>query len=178
MEQITLGSVTVQVDAQRHAYLENVLPMKLVNAFQREDGLDQGTILSLGADGIYDVLCALIPALAPAFPKWQFRGYASMEAFAAGEYDPDVDLTSPTIPDILNAFEVAIRVNGIADVSRYLGKIPGLRELVAKQVEFVLSDESSSSPSALGASALTSSGTTAPTSTVKKGSRSRASARS
>jgi hypothetical protein len=46
-------------------------------------------------------------------PKFAFQGYASAEAMAADEYDPGAAEKAPSVPQIVDAFDTALEVNGI-----------------------------------------------------------------
>lgn len=112
---VTLGEHTIACVAQRHAYLENRLGRFFESLTKIDtDGLtgdDIGNSLALlFGEQTYEALCVFLPALAKRMPKWEFAGYASADAMTAGEYDEDAD-KSPTFPQIVAAFEMAMKVN-------------------------------------------------------------------
>jgi hypothetical protein len=152
--------------AQRHAYLTNRLGKFIDVMASQADGLDSiSSAVSVMGDSAYDVLCALIPNLSKRVPKWEFAGYGSAEAYEQGEYDENED-KSPTFPEIVEAFEIAVRVNRF-DVFKALGSLVDPKMLKA-ELSLWISDRlsgSESSPSiSAGSEASESSGTTAPTS--------------
>jgi hypothetical protein len=170
--EITLGPVTVSVVPQRIGYLENRIGPVITGVIARGESLTTEAILPATKEAAYDLLCALIPNLDKRLPKWQFCAYGSAEAMDAGEYDEAVD-ESPTLPEIFDAFETALRVSGVTRGAELLGKA-GIRELAAAQLRLaiVTSVESPSLLSPNGESESTSSGTTPRTSTKKRASRS------
>lgn len=174
--EVTLGGVTVSVVPQRHAYLKYRLGPTITAALKRGEGVAGAEILDVLDEGVYDILCALIPALSSRLPLWQFLGFGSAEALATGEYDETAD-QSPDIPEIEAALKTALQVNGI-DRLLELGKAVIDPRLVKAQVNAAIAEaiDSSTSPSPSGASPSPSSTTTAPTSTESEGSPSPASA--
>jgi hypothetical protein len=167
--EITLGQHSIPCYPQKHAYITNRVG-RFGDALV--DGLDAsdlgGVIDALGAKA-YELLCALIPNLGKRIPEYEFRGYASKEAMDAGEYDEAQD-NSPTFPEIINAFETAVRVNRF-DV---LGALKGLvdpKVIKVKLNEAILDwNGSESLPSdSDGSEASKSSGTTPPTSDDESG---------
>ena len=173
--EITLGGVTVPCPAQRHAYLEHRLGPAISGAIARGEGVGADGILRWLGDGVYDALIALIPALASRMPLWQFRGYGSADAYAAGEYDAELD-QSPSLPEIKEAITVAMAVNGIDELVK-LGKALIDPRMAKAQINAVIAEaiDSSTSPSTSGASASTSSSTSPPTSSASEDSPSLAS---
>jgi len=67
----------------------------------------------------YDILRVFIPDL---MPEHEFRGYTSEEAFVAGVRDREAARLSPTVPQIVTAFEAVFAVNRL-DVVKHLGKV-------------------------------------------------------
>ena len=98
---------------QRHAYIENRIGKRfgdlLAGAAELDGGDAETVVRSIGTQA-YELLCALIPNLAKRVPEHEFRGYGSRDAYEAGEYD-ERDDRSPTFPQIVAAFETAIKVN-------------------------------------------------------------------
>ncbi len=167
---VKLGAHDIPVYAQRHAYLTNRLARFFVglSALQGEaDISDIGDLIPLLGDQAYDLLCAVIPTYAKRCPKYEFCGYGSLEAFAAREYDEELDC-SPSFPEILTAFQVAAEVNRF-DVLKTLAKVVDpklLKSWINTQLAVAISNASLSSPAPAGGSATsTDSGTTTPTST-------------
>jgi hypothetical protein len=173
--EITLGPVTVAVVPQKIGYLENRIGPIITAVIARGEGLTTAAIVPTTKEAAYDLLCALIPNLGKRLPKWQFCAYGSAEAMEAGEYVEAVD-ESPTLPEVFDAFETALRVSGVTRAAELLGKA-GLGELAKAQMRLgvATSAASPSSPSPSGGSDSTSSGTTPPTSTSSEDSPSLAS---
>lgn len=172
--EITLGGVTVPVYAQRHAYLTNRLGPTVQAIVKRGENLTESDVLAFLGEGVYDALVALIPTVGKRIPRWQFRGFASAEAEAADEYDPEAD-ESPTVPEIREAFATAIRVNGL-DVLKAAGSVVDpklLRALISERLAESIASPSSPPPN--GGSELTSSTPSSPTSTASEDSPSPAS---
>ena len=171
-ESITLGGVELAVLPQRHAYLSNRLGPAIQHAVERGEGLTSDKLMEFAGDGVYDVLCALIPQLAKRMPRWQFLGYGSQTDLDAGEYVEESD-ESPTLPEIREAFVVAARVNCIDELGKLLGKVID-PQLMRAQVNLALANSlaSPNSPTLSGGSESTSSGTTSPTSTGSEDSQS------
>jgi hypothetical protein len=174
-ETITLGAVEIDVLPQRHAYLSNRLGPAIQQAFNRGEGLTADGLIEFAAEGTYDVLCALIPKLSQRMPRWQFLGYGSQTALDAGEYDEATD-ESPTLPEIREAFVVALRTNCIDELGKLLGKVVD-PQLIRGQVNLAVANSlaSPSLPSTSGGSESTSSGPTSPTSTASEDTQSPAS---
>ncbi len=162
-DRITLGSAEVDVFPQRHAYLTNRLGPVIQGVLERGDSVTPDNLIGIAGDGVYDVLCALIPQLSKRVPRWEFLGYGSADALAAGAYVEEDD-HSPTLPEIREAFSVGMRVNGIDGLVSLLGKVIDPR-LIRAEVNsaLVTSLESRKSPLTSGGSESTSSGATAPT---------------
>ena len=168
--EITLGPVTVAVVPQKIGYLENRIGPVISAIIARGEGLTTEAILPTTKEAAYDLLAALVPNLASRMPKWQFCAYGSAEAMTAGEYDEALD-ESPTLPEVFDAFETALRVSGVTRGAELLGKA-GIGQLAAAQIRSAIatSADSPSLPSPSGESDSTSSGTTPPTSTTSEGS--------
>lgn len=176
MPEITLGDTTVPVYPERHARLSRKLGPAFVRALSRGEGIDADKLMVAAGDGAYDALAALISNLEKKLPRYRFMGYPSQTAYDAGEYDEDLDEWSPSLPEIKEAFVVALRVNGLTDIGEALGKVIDSR-LVKAQINRMIATSISSPSSQLtsGESASTSSGTSLPTSTESEGSLSPAS---
>lgn len=162
---ITLGEHEVDVLAQRHAYLENKLGKWFGTFVESSQGLDSGQLLNFLGGNVYEVLSTLIPTLPKRMPSWEFDGFGSAEAAANKDYDETLD-KSPTVPEIIEAFEAAIEVNRF-DIFKVLGKIVDpqmLRALINERIAAAVSNQSQNSPLPSGESDQTNSGTTAPTS--------------
>lgn len=172
--EVTLGGVTIPVYPQRVAYLENRIGPTVRGILARGEDITAETIIAFLGEGAYDGLVALIPNLEKRLPRWKFRGFASQEAYEAGEYDEAVD-DSPTLPETLAAFETALHINGLHELAK-LGKVIDAR-LLRAQLNRAIAESiaSPSSQSVSGASESTSSGTTAPTLTESEDSPSPAS---
>jgi hypothetical protein len=125
---------------------------------------------------LYDVLKVFIPDL---MPRYEFEGYGSEGHLDADEYVEEMD-RSPSVPQITNAFRVAVQVNDLSWVKRLTGFFDSkmlkaeanlalarmFREARDAMEGMDLSASGTSSPSlpaGNGTSASTSSGTTDPT---------------
>jgi hypothetical protein len=114
----------------------------------------------------YDVLAVFIPEI---MPRWEFDGFASETAAEEDRYDEQAD-RSPSHPQVVQAFQTCIDVNGLRWVSR-LGKLLPTEQIqalvaatLANQTSKLLSEgDSVTSPSQNGESESTISGTTLPT---------------
>lgn len=85
-----------------------------------ENGADE-FLASIGSSA-YDLFEILIPAYTKRCPYYEFCGYPSKEALEDSNYertDADYD-SAPTFPEILDAFQIAIKVNRF-DVLKILG---------------------------------------------------------
>jgi len=168
------GGVTVPVYPQRHAYLTARLGRFVSELGEAGQTLAIDNIASAAGEQAYALLTALIPNLSKRLPEWEFRGFQSREAMG-GEYDPALDVSSPSIPEIRHAIKIAGEVNGLDILSHLksgLGTLVDptvLRSIVTGQLLDVMDSASTispSSPSATGDSASTSSGTPPPTPTA------------
>lgn len=109
--EIQLGDTVVAVYPQRHAYLENRLGRVLGEFVSTGlENLDADNFIAFLGERSYDVIAALLPQLPSRMPKHVWAGYGSEEAFLAKEYDPALD-TSPTYPQIIEAFTAVVKVN-------------------------------------------------------------------
>lgn len=112
---------TYELVPQRHARLERRLvgehgvfsSLDDLAQLDEREGLDN--IVNLLGGYLYDVLHVFIPDL---MPRHEFNGFATAEAMDASDYNENAD-TSPTVPQIVAAFRVAIDVNGL----RWVGKL-------------------------------------------------------
>lgn len=170
--EVTLGGVAVPVIPQRHGYLEHRIGPTVQAAINGGEGIDASNFLKWIGDSAYEVLSVLIPTLPGLIPEHQFRGYATKAAFDAGDFDEEAANAvtgHPTLPEIAEAYSVAMRVNGIeklVELGKAVAGPEGLRYLRATMLSGLagsLSSPTSASPS--GESDLTSSSTTPPTST-------------
>lgn len=183
---VSLGGIEVPVTEQRYARLQHTLSKTVAglgDGLEDIDGWDN--LLAALGERTYQVLEVLVPALSEELPEWKFRGFVSREAFERGEYDPERDETSPTVPEIKRAFTVAFEVNGL-DVGKAAGGLKGLLDptllqaIVSGLVEDALpaiqqavresTSGSSSSPSTSGDSVSTRPSPPSPTSRSLPGS--------
>lgn len=153
---IKLGDVTAPVYAQKIGRLARKLPTTLVEQFATatDSGTD-GLLEQLGGSA-YSVLCVLVPALEKRMTQDEFLD----EEHGA------------TVPELRAAFRTACEVNEISDLPGMLGKVlgpAGTALLRAQAFETMLgSGESSTSPSTIGESESTSSGTSPRTETASE----------
>ena len=175
-DEITLGEHTLPVPEQRIGYLENKV-RKFFDGLSGVDldmgDLDTGAFVAkLTREQVYSALCMVVPKLSKRMPLWEFAGFASQGAMDAGDYDEELD-RSPTFPEIVRAFELAIKVNRW-DI--FKGAITTLKEMFGKadpkvlgqMIDLALAEGASklsqSSAPTNGGSASTSSMTSPPTS--------------
>jgi hypothetical protein len=113
----------------------------------------------------YSALKTFIPDLAPV---WELLGYETEDAYKSGaepSEDAEAADRSPTLPQIIEAFEAVYRVNGadrLVRLGKSLVKEDVLKAIISKELISWSSARSSSSPSPNGESDLTSSTTTPP----------------
>lgn len=166
---VTLGAHEIPVYPQRHAYLTNKMGTWMSTITDAGDDVSGGQLLGFLGERSYEVLSVLIPTLPKRMPRWEWDGFGSAEAAALGRegYDEEQD-NSPTVPQIIEAFETAIKVNRF-DIFKALKNVvdPQLLRgwLNVQLAERLTSTTSPNSPSQSGESDPMSSGTTPPIST-------------
>jgi hypothetical protein len=155
---VTLGEHEVPVVAQPWAKLVNRLGRFIPGLAESGNvSADGAGMARFFGENAYEALCILIPRLKKVMPEWEFRGYESQQAFDAGE-DPESD-SAPTFPQIGEAFEVAIDVNG-QHFFEHIKKLVDptlLRSLVNSKVAEAISGSLPTSPSTSGGQDSTSS---------------------
>jgi hypothetical protein len=165
---VTLGDAEVPVYPQRHAYLQNKVGKWMQSLVDNQGDLNTADALAFLGGNAYEVLSVMIPSLPKRIPRWQWDGYGSAEAAEAGEYDEEQD-SSPTIPQIVEAFNTAVAINRF-DVFKAVLKVVDptmLRNWInAQMAEWLTSNNSLNSSGTSTDADQTSSGTTAPTSTA------------
>lgn len=145
---------------QRIGYLQNRLGPRLAEL--TELAVDDGK--SVVGKQAYELLSALIPK--GFMPEHEFMGYATKDAYDAGDYDEELD-SSPTVPEVFDAVKAVAKVNG-GDAVDFLRQLLG-GEMIGKLLALVIArmaETSGGSPNSQqlnGASAQTPSGTPAPT---------------
>jgi hypothetical protein len=124
-------------------------------------------LVGLLGDKVYDALRLFIPELAP---NHELLGFSTRAAMDADEFDEEfAKQHSPTSPQIFQAFDVAMLVNGGTRLKDVLGNVLGpelikaMRSFVVAQLRVRLSQMSQNLPEPNGVSPSTSSGTSAPT---------------
>lgn len=176
-QKIKLGAHDYEVRPQTIGYLMNRLGPKLQEALEAEvDGVDGVQLLGAKA---YETLKVFIPEL---MPLHAFLGFPSEEAMTAGAYEEGEADSSPTAPQVKNAFKAAKLVNG-GEVLDALKALLG-EKLTQRAVAFMVSKlaeseeikkltstsltsaPSPTSPSTSGESDSTSSSTSPPTPTT------------
>jgi hypothetical protein len=178
MPDVELGGITVPVVPQKHAYLSHRIGPAVQNVIDSGEGVTADNLLAWIGDGVYDILCALIPSIPSRIPAHVFAGYETAEAQAAGDFNEDKAATlqgCPTILEIKVALTTALHVNGIDELVN-LGKgIVDLRLLRAmanqKIAEYLegpteTTSDSPTLPSTSGEPVSTSSTTDPPTPTL------------
>lgn len=158
-----LGDHSYAVYAQRIGYLENRLGATLGKLVQGD--VDADSMMSFALANGHALLKVFIPKL---MPLHEFRGYASVAAMEAGDYDEAAD-SSPDAPQIVAAFKLAMKVNSF-DLFGSLGKLLDadlLRSALSAQMAARLTGGSSATESSTTTLATTStpSGATSPTPT-------------
>jgi hypothetical protein len=109
------GTTVVPVYEQSVPYLLHRVA-KFIDALQ---GLDldgdtsTDTVLAVLGGQAYQALCALVPNLPQRVPEHTFRGFATVDQMAAGEFDEDAAMRAPSMGQIRQAFKVAIDANGL-----------------------------------------------------------------
>ncbi len=163
---VVIGSYTYAVVPQRIGRLRK----RLGRALGDLENLTGDTLADFAGASLeraHAILKVFIPDL---MPVYEFCGYRSQEAMDADE-DEDGDY-GPTVPDIVNAFEVVMRVNRL-DLLGHLRSVVSpelIRAFVSSRVAEAIratspTDSSASSASTSGLpSESTTSGMTAPTS--------------
>ncbi len=170
--QVKLGSQEYTIVPQPHAVLFRKFPQVLAEV--RDGGLTQENITSgpdiinvLG-DRIHGVLKIFIPDL---MPFHEFQGFPSQEALDEDRFDEAYAVQhAPTIPEIMEAFDQAINVNGGKRLKDLLGNVLGpdlsraVRSFVVARMRVSLSEMSANLPSQNdGSETLTTSGAKSPT---------------
>lgn len=157
---VTLGAHDYTVVAQPHAVILRKLP-KVVTGTTDLGGLDPDTtpagLVTLLGERAYDALKLFIPNL---MPRYEFHGFRSQEVFDADTngddsgWDEEYALEhAPTLPQMFNAFDVAIEVNGGKRLKDLLGNVLGpevtraIRSFVVAQMRVRLSEMSQNLPS-------------------------------
>lgn len=122
METITLGNHKgIPVVPQKHARLRNRLSAQDFRAVMTGNYAAES----------YRLLCILIPPVA-AIPLWEYEGYGSQEHMDRGEYVDELD-NGPDTAQIVNAFEVALKVSGAGRVGKILDLIGSVGKLTQIQ---------------------------------------------
>lgn len=176
---VELGEHEYRIVPQRQARLYRKLfgPKGVVQELQNMDSLfgeesSFDSFFSVISDRLYAVLLVFIPDL---MPEWEFEGYGSPTAAENDEYDDEGD-RSPTHPQVIEALQTAVQVNGIGWVKKLSGFFDpamvraALTTYIAQQVRAQAETsatetgtESRSLPPTNGESRQTSSGTSDPT---------------
>ena len=83
-------------------------------------------VLGLG-DRVYETIETFIPNLPDRMPQYEFMGYPDRESYERGEEPPDqtheTKNRAPSFPELLDAFEAFIEVNGGKRLLDMLGKV-------------------------------------------------------
>lgn len=118
---IELGEHSYRVVPQRQARLLRRLfgPEGVFGSLDElTDELTENTSFSslyeMVGGRMYEVLKVFIPDL---MPRWEFDGYGSQGHADQDEYNEDMD-RSPTHPELLEALDAAIKVNGLTWLRR------------------------------------------------------------
>jgi hypothetical protein len=161
-QKVKLGTSEYEVIPQPWPYLKHELEqfglsLSDVEAFgAMQEGNVHGAIESIG-ERAHALLNIFIPELMPVH-RW--NGYASAEAMEEGTYDKEAARKAPAFAEIVDAFEIAFRVNRFDVVGHLKGVLPAdairreLRIELANRMagEMPSPNESSTSPLPSGAS--------------------------
>lgn len=166
--EVQLGEHTFRACAQPHAYLIHHVPGIVAELLEQTEGDELGgsDLVALLGESIYDVLGVFLPKeLRAKIPPWEFHGYPTKQAWQDHAYDEETARRTPTLPQITNALETCIALNG-GDVFRkmfgWLDPKP-IRAAISLRIADSIWQESPSSPPVNGTSASTSSGEPVPT---------------
>lgn len=127
---VTLGSHELPVYRQPFPRVTKRLG-RVIGAVQDatdESGeVDQAAFIVGLGDRLYETMETFIPNLPDRMPKYEFMGYPDRESFDAGDEPPEQDHTTknraPSFPELLDAFETFIEVNGGKRFLDLLGKV-------------------------------------------------------
>lgn len=122
---VTLGEHEYLCVAQRHAYLTKNLG-RAMGVLSDPNLLNGENFVATLGSGAYDLLAVFYPAI---MPRYEFMGFPTAEALEADDYNDEYD-HSPTIAQIRDALEIALKINGL-DLLRHLGKVIDLGLLQA-----------------------------------------------
>lgn len=122
---IRIGDQVVPIVAQPHARLRHLIPKELsaeeLQGLADADPNDAAAQISAITGKAYRLLCVLAPKLADVMPEYAWEGYASREAMDTGEYDEAAAAKSPTVAQIVDAFDIALEVNGLKKLGGLMG---------------------------------------------------------
>lgn len=128
---VQLGSHSLPVYRQPHTRIIRRLG-RVMDAFRGAADPETGEvdtaafILGLG-DRLYETMETFIPNLPDRMPQYEFMGYTSREAFERGEDPPDqtheTQNRAPSFPELLDAFETFVDVNGGKRFLDLLGRV-------------------------------------------------------
>lgn len=169
---VPIGNQTYQLIPQKLGRLRSQLPLQF-KSLESLATLEMGTFdafVGQSLERAHGILKVFIPDL---MPVHEFCGFSTSEAYAANEYHEESD-HGPDLPQIRNAFEVAMKVNSL-DLFKHLGNVfsPDLiraviQEQVLTRVTGSPTPTSTTTSSTSGeASESTTSGTTLPTESEK-----------
>lgn len=157
--EISLCSRTFPVVPQRIARMQAGIGDVIAKAAADGGELTPATFMRFASARLYEVMCALIPGVEE-IPEWKFGGFVDEQAFNDGKYDARSDATSPTLPELMAAFQAAIVVNRLNEVIGAMLDPKVIRALKAEINAAILDSITTSLPNSLqanGASDLTSS---------------------
>jgi hypothetical protein len=110
VDKVTLGEHEYHVYEQRVGYLENKLKRTFAKFVQGKIDSPDDLLSALITDNVYKLLGVFLGSRL--MPEWEFHGYATEEAWRAGEYDEKYD-KSPGPTQTKNALVVCMRVNSL-----------------------------------------------------------------
>lgn len=155
METVKMGRHVLPVVPQKHARLRHQLSAGDFQALMSKDYAREA----------YRVLGILIPELVAQVPEWEFEGYASEEAWKAGDYVEALD-NSPTTAEIIDAFEKAFIVSGAGRLGKIVDLIQSGQRAMERQASGTSTPVLPDSPGENGGSPTPNTGTSPPTPTA------------
>lgn len=170
---ITLGDYSYSVVPQRVGRLKRHLGRAFAD-IQDLSFNDVASFVDESLERAHRILAVFIPDM---MPVWEFCGYGSRSAYEGSDDSDDDGDFGPTVPEIVGAFEVVMRVNRFDLLGHLKALVPEelLRAQMASMVanNLLESGPTSNSPSSSATPGAdtpsTTSGTTPPTKGPKEG---------
>lgn len=93
-----------------------------LQAASTEDGFEAEQFVGSLQGRLYETLVTFLPKLPEFVPEYEFNGYESPVAWTEDRYDEDKD-KSPSLPQIIDAFDLIVEVNGGKRFLALLGRV-------------------------------------------------------